>query len=243
MAEDTKFSQENVLAKMAKLQQTIKLSTNEDQIASAMAAMLRLSVAHKIDMEAANEAIEKNLDPLKSYIKDTGFEYEVRVPTEWNFIRQILITFFNVNTMEDRHALGRGRSITHFIGKKEDIEIAKFVYAQLNFQFKSIWDNKKSVYRLKTTDKRGYYLGLMAGLMTRLHSETKKIESELGLTIIKDPKIAEATKSLFSECHSKAVAKYDRNEVIVKRGIHDSDNLRIRQGISASNENKILQLT
>ena len=231
-----------VLEKLRKLKTLMDNASTDGEAAGAAAAMFRLATKHNLDMESIEDKIKLNANPLAGYEKQVGVEFDKRVPTEWAFVRQVLIRFFNVETMKTHHALGFNKSAVFFIGKKENIEIAKFVCAQLSYQFKKLWDDKRKRLNLPTTQKRNYYIGLMSGMITKLQAEKNAIQDELGLVIVADPKLKEAMLDMFPDSTTKAIAKFEKSDEVIGIGIKDSKNLQINQGITVGDENHTLLL-
>lgn len=205
---------------------------NEHQAEAAMAKAYELLARHKLDKSDIMDFAK----PGESYNKDNGFQYSKRMPTEWPYIHGILSEFFNIDTVRSFNA-SKNETIVWFIGKQDDIEIARVIYNQLYFQYKYLWEKYRQRTGAVTTDKRNYYQGLMMGLYRRLREQKKNIETELSLVIVKDPGVEQAKNKFFPETKSAVLAKYQPNEHIRQAGVSDSGKIQLNKAIAANNDN------
>lgn len=223
---------------------------NENQSAAALAKAYELLTRHNLDKNDVLGFVK----PDESYNKGIGIEYESRTPTEFHYIFGILEEFFNVSTVKGfrkaeytgtvtKNGWSRRKGtdgVVWFVGKQENIDIAKVIYNQLYFQYKYLWEKYRQRTDAETKDKRNYYQGLMVGLFKRLREEKSKIENELSLVIVKDPKIQEAVDGFFTNVKQQAMAKYESNSHIRDAGFIDSKNIQLNQAISAGSGQKLL---
>ncbi len=216
---------------------------NQHQSEAALAKAYELLARHKLDKSEVVDFVRAD----ETYIKGEGLAFEGRVPTEWHYISGIIEEFFNVSAVREfrsanytntvtktgKHRIKGSDGVIWFIGKESDIAIAKVIYNQLYFQYKHLWNEYRSKFYAPTKDKRNYYQGLLVGMFNRLNAEKKKIENELALVIVKDPKIEEAKQGMFENLTTKAIASFEDNERIRSAGYRDSAKIRLNQAVTA----------
>lgn len=225
---------------------------NEFQQNAALAKAYELLTRAKMD----KHEVLGHVKPEESYNKDSGLEYDGRIPTEFYYINGILIEFFNIDTVKDYRKKERTDTITKngwrrakrsdgvvwFIGKQEDIEIAKVIYNQLYYQYKQLWDQYRKRTGAETANKRNYYQGLMVGMFQRLKDQKKTIENELALVIVKDPEIKKATEKFFPKTTNIATSKVRYDDRIRNAGLNDSEKIRLDKAITNGDNNRTLLL-
>lgn len=228
-----------IVEKIQKLLNLSSNTTNQGEAEAALAQATRLMAKYNIDQQ---KLADNAIDPLAGFDSKLGVSYDKRMPTETVYILSILRDFFNINTMVCKNARGTKMGGIYFIGTDDNVSVARLIYNQLYIQFKRFFEQARARdHRLTTTDKRGYYNGLYKGLYVRLEKEMKAVGEELGLVIVKDPRIAEATDKFFNPENRKnvAVAKYSASQEVIKKGFEDSKRIQINQGIAApQNDNK-----
>lgn len=229
---------QSALKRIAKIMNLAENAGSAGEAEAALAAAMRIATLNNIEQAQIDQMINKNRDPLAAYEQDTVISFGDRAPTEYGFIWQILENFFNVSLITRR---GRGKTGTGatMIGKREDIEIATYVYNQLAVQYRQLWYGHKAKTNASTTLKRAYYTGLMQGMIVRLHRERNKMQEELALVIIKDPKISEAFDKFYPKTKTVHMAKFINDADTRDAGFSDSVNLAINKGVGTSNNKRL----
>lgn len=229
---------QSALKRIAKIMNLAENAGSTGEAEAALAAAMRIAALNNIEQTQIDQVLNKNRDPLASYEQDTVISFGDRAPTEYSFIWQILENFFNVSLLTRR---GRGKIGTGaiMIGKREDIEIATYVYNQLTTQYRQLWYRHKEKTNASTTLKRAYYTGLMQGMIVRLHNERNKMQEELALVIVKDPKIQDAKNKFFPETKTVKMAAFNNDAGTRDAGFNDSERLNINKGIGGVNHKRL----
>lgn len=233
MTEERRYSDDAIIEKIRKAYAIANdPNATPGQVEAALALAMRLQTKYNVEVNMVERP------KLADYVNEIGVETGERIPVEWPFICPILNKYYNITTIRDVRR-GRDENGIFFIGTKENVEIAKFIYNQLYYQYKSLWAGARDTYGYKTKQKRAYYLGLMAGFIRKLEDEKKAIENEMHLVIVKDSQIDEAVAGFFPKISNKKMAKFDRNDEVTEAGKRDAHKLQILAGLKSSNRDLV----
>jgi hypothetical protein len=222
------MTDERIISKIEKLYNLAKNNPSEAQSEAALLKANELMTLYNIEIGQLDLEKKTGREYAKEEITYT------KIPTETAWVRLIIDEFFFVKTVSSPQ---RGSSTLHFIGTKENVEIAIYVYEQLTFNFYRLWQVYKIRNNAKTTTKQAYYAGLMKGLQDKLRSQRKHIEESHALVIVDDPGIEKATRQHFPRLVMRT-RRYNSDDRATEAGIRDGRNININAGIGGSNQNQ-----
>ena len=158
-----------------RLKKLLALSGNNSSQAEAEAAMQKaqaLAIENGIDLALIGDSQVEN----ETEIIREEMEFGKRLPTVSNFVSTILISFFNVRIILSG-GRNNGRRLI-FIGKREDVQTAKYVYTWLSETMVRCWHNYYERTVGATLDhKQSYLLGFYTGLEVKLEMNRQAVEA------------------------------------------------------------------
>jgi hypothetical protein len=171
-------SRQKILAKLEKLI-SLSGSNNEHEANLAMETAIRIATEHSIELSQLSQSSgEKEESFLKEEASD---EKSARLPITHKFISPLLQKYFQVNVVTSgNRAFGRK---VWFIGKKENIDFAKFLNSYLENTFYKLWHE---FYRVNPSQKKAretFFYGLYTGLDEKIESVKNSIVSNLSENI------------------------------------------------------------
>jgi type IV secretory pathway VirB4 component len=167
---------EKILQKLEKLV-ALAGSDNEHEATLAMQRAIQIAMENNIELSQ----LSRDSRPTDKIEKEETGKNDARLPVTHRFIADIIQRFFNVSVVTggSRHS---GRKIW-FIGKKEDIDFAKFLNSYLENTFFRLWYAYYKKNPHAKNARESYFLGLWQGLSAKLQETKNKIEQDLAENI------------------------------------------------------------
>jgi len=163
---------EKILQKLEKLV-ALAGSDNEHEANLAMETAIRIATENNIELSQ----LSRDSRPKDKIEKEETGKGEARLPVTHRFTTDIIQKYFNVSVVTGGNR-DTGRKLW-FIGKKEDIDFAKFLNSYLENTFFRLW---YAYYKRNPHEKNAresYFLGLWQGLTAKLKETKAKIEQTL----------------------------------------------------------------
>lgn len=159
-------------ALITKLKKLLTLAGNNPSQHEAEAAMTKaqaLALENGIDL-----ALIGTLDTDDNKVLMEGMSFGQRLPTVNNYVVNILMEFFNIKIVfTGNRDLGRGLL---FIGKRDDIHTAKYVYRWLADTMVRCWHTYYNMGSgVKLAQKQSYLYGFYHGLTLKLKSNKQSV--------------------------------------------------------------------
>lgn len=165
---------ENIIERVKKL---LKLSESPNEAEAALALAKAQEYALEFDLDLACVAISEQ--KKEEFVKEDINLNAKRKSVTHSDVVYLLNRFFNVKMLQSTGNIRWSGAVIHFIGKKSDVEIAKYIYGYLNHTFMALWHEYRAQNPLINTKARGSYItGLRMGLEKKLQEEKKKKENE-----------------------------------------------------------------
>lgn len=226
---------------LSKIQKLLALSDspNQHEAEAAMAMAVKLSTQHNIDLSRVS-VDQRQPD---EFGKETIGGESSRLPVTMLYTVSIIQKFFSVRILTSGNR-ANGRGLT-FIGKKSDIENAKFIYGFLNSTFLRLWHNfyKNNRHLDVKTARKSYFLGLFRGLSAKLEDAKKSVESTIDandnryqIMIVNNAKALDNAVIQFfprSRTAPKNRTRYESNAAITA-GERDGAKINIHAGLNGS---------
>lgn len=118
----------------------------------------------------------------KKYVEET-LDLCVWEEVEERYVCNILTNFFFVDCLTGY--FGRKR-ILYLLGRKDNVEVAHYMYEYLMREFRNCWMMYKITKRCNENVRDSYYIGMFSGLNVQLNSRKRAVEKETGLVVVKD---------------------------------------------------------
>jgi len=157
-----------ILEKISKLL-AFEHSAGEEETENAVAAAYKLMAKHGITREQVDQG-------TCQFVEETVHEGFPEEAPELDPIFDVLTKFFNVRVLRQDALTPDGiyvpGALSHFLGTKDDVEVAKRVMLFLQAQFKLRWDVTKRFRHCD--DVRSFAYGMRDGLVERLERERRE---------------------------------------------------------------------
>lgn len=164
------MNNETVNNTILKVQKLLKLSKSCNQAEAELAFSKAKALAEKYDLDLEMAAILGE-DVEREPFDEQDVAKVGRLPVIHKYIVHLIQEFFKVSVI---YSYGyRGTTIS-FIGRRNDIVIAKGVYEQLLTTFDWLWKNYKKQNDLPNSMKGSYMFGLKDGLWSKLNDARKE---------------------------------------------------------------------
>lgn len=233
----------SVLEKLQKLL-ALSNSSNPHEAELAMQKALEISMQHNIDLAKVGIISDK---------VEEGFEKDrVSVSTKFStmgkYINSILNKHFKVSILKSGY---RGQRVLWYVGKRSDIDTAKFVANFLDVTFTRLWISYKKKNNLSVKSKQSYLYGLYMGLDQKLNEKQKEVISKQDSAtqnryaiVVQDFKkeLQLAVNDFFGKTRSTTQTILTHNRDALNSGISDGKNINISQPLGSSKE-RVLCLT
>lgn len=159
-------------ALITKLQKLLALAGNNPSQGEAEAAMAKaqaLALENGIDL-----AMIGNAEDDSNKVVMEGMSFGQRLPTVNTYVTSILAEFFNVKLLfTGNRELGRGLI---FIGKRDDIHTAKYIYRWLADTMVRCWHTYyHTISGVKLAQKQSYLYGFYHGLQLKLKANKQTV--------------------------------------------------------------------
>lgn len=157
-----------------RLKKLLALAGNNPSMAEAEAAMAKaqaVAIEHGIDLALLGESHAEN----QAEILRDEMEFGKRLPTVNTYVCNILTSFFNVKLITTG-GRDNGRKLV-FVGKRDDINTAKYVYTWLAETMVHCWHRYySSTPGAILGHKQSYLLGFYNGLSGKLAANKRDVE-------------------------------------------------------------------
>ena len=157
-----------------KLEKLIALSgsSNEHEANLAMEKAIKMAVENNIELSRVASSVRKD-----EIIKERNVSGTSRLPVTYGYVTDILISFFNVKILTTGNR-SHGRGLV-YIGRKDDVEFAKYLYEYLNNTFMLLWKEyyKKNPHLSVKVARTSYFRGLWKGLSDKLRAAKAAAET------------------------------------------------------------------
>jgi hypothetical protein len=222
-----------------RLKKLLALAGNNPSQAEAEAAMAKaqaVAIEHGIDLAMLGESQAENETEI---IRDE-MEFGQRLPTVNNYVSNILISFFNVKLITSG---GRniGRKLI-FIGKRDDIQTAKYIYTWLAETMVRCWHNYyHTASGVALSHKQSYLLGFYNGLESKLELNRRTVESakltndadksKYAVAVVNlQKKIQDFIENEFDNLRNAPAKRISMNAGSYSRGVADGNSCNIAKG-------------
>jgi len=189
---NTNIVPDELVSKVRKLLSLSK-SDNPNEAELAMSKAKKLAVEYDLDLSSIDIHDKQKPEPI---VKGDSIQLGKREPTCGKYIQWILTTHFNVRIIRSG---GRyfGRSMT-FIGRKQDIELSKYVWDFLNAELPRLWHRYYAQNpEVGIQGKQSFLFGCYQGINSKL-TETKKTTEEERFNSIPSLEELEKVKNNYS---------------------------------------------
>ena len=180
---------------ISKIKKLLELGTSSNPHEAELALMKarELALRENIDLAAIELFKDTKAEPIDKNEVSSGNRFSVCQ----KFCNWILVNHFNVRVILTGSRYS-GRSIT-LVGKKTDLEIAKYVNGFLNQEFMRLWHKYRAETNVRTQERGSFLYGCYRGLDEKL-LETKRAaeQDELGKVAAKMDKQIEEVKSKYA---------------------------------------------
>ena len=175
----------------------------EHEAEVAYAKLQRLMVEYNLDIQQVRGAATE-----EDYVQeDTSSEFRMKEAPEDIYTLSIIQDHFFVKVVfthdRDRETLEAFKKVV-FIGRRENVDIAKMLYFELRHTYRFLWSNYKFVNKCPMSSKPSFYAGLTEGLDQKIRHEKSLVEAERGLVLVKDSDLENHFNKLFPGLGSKS---------------------------------------
>lgn len=219
-----------ILEKVKKLL-SLATSSNEHEANVATNKAQELLTRYNLTMQSISQLSEYEKVELAD---------EPYIKPHQNYISSILIKYFFVEIVyTSKYAGGtvdgRTKYRKHIMlaGTATNVVVAEYIFAFLSTSYLSLWLQYKRANNASETQRKSYYAGLTKGLANKLDATRVKVESEMGLVIVKD-------QNILKECFGKTKSKSNKvrlDESSYEAGQQDGKNINIAKPLSGNSSN------
>lgn len=164
---------DRLIDKLKKLLALAGNNPSQHEAELAMAKAQALAIENGIDLALIGN-VDDNDD---NEIVREDLELGQRLPTVNNFVTNILIEFFNVRIITSGNRTNGRRVI--FVGKRDAIETARYVYSWLGDTMVRCWHNYyHNTPGTYLSFKQSYLLGFYNGLYNKLIQNRRSVEAD-----------------------------------------------------------------
>lgn len=202
-------------------------SSNEHEARLAMERAAELMLRNNLTMGD----IGQELDPATDVISET---VHGRLKREERRIDGTLQEFFFIRVVRAR-TRGRREVTVHFIGKRQDVEVALYVRQYLSRTFRTLC----RAYERENPEASAasYYSGLIWGVERQLAAMRTKVVTETALVIVNDPRIDAKLDEMFPS-RKRGRSLQLKDAASIARGITDGEKIQIHRGVSGDGKNQ-----
>lgn len=138
-------------------------SAAEHESAVAMEKANRLISKYNIEILASSTSVDYDYLQLKVGNKKihSWTKNIIAIVRDFFFVKAIYLTQYDANSNQDFKAV-------EFLGRPENIAIAKHVFFFLHERLEILWRDFKNIPGVKGRDKRSYFLGILYGFREKL---------------------------------------------------------------------------
>lgn len=226
-------------ALISKLKKLLALAGNNPSIEEAQSALAKaqaVALENGIDLAMIGEGQNES----ENEIVCDSMEFGKRLPTVNTYVSNILVAFFNVKIILSGNR-NNGRKLI-FVGKRDDIHTAKYVYTWLAETMVRCWHSYYSnTHGVKLEFKQSYLFGFYNGLESKLMANKRAVENDKLKTDADKSKYAVAVVNVekkikdFIEKQFENLRKTPEREIKVdtdpySKGVIDGNNCNIAKG-------------
>lgn len=226
---------DKIIERLKKLLALAGYNPSQAEAEAAMAKAQAVAIEHGIDLAMIGE----NQSESETKIIREDMEFGQRLPTVNTYVCNILIDFFNVKIIVSGGRYN-GRKLI-FVGKRDDIHTAKYIYSWLADTMVRCWHNYQRSTGAVVAHKQSYLFGFSNGLSNKLQSNKRNVEADRLKTEEDKNKYAVAVVNLqkkiqdfldneFDNLRNGARKKIQMNADSYSRGIADGANCNIAKG-------------
>lgn len=147
-------------------------NSNQAEAEAAMAKAQKIAIEHNIDLAMIGNSQAEN----ETEIICDKMEFGQRLPTVSAYVEIILKRFFNVRVIRSGGRIG-GRKLI-FVGKRDDVDAAKYIYTWLAETMVTCWHKYKRDLSVPLRHKQSYLIGFHTGLASKLESNRRSTEAD-----------------------------------------------------------------
>ncbi len=127
-------------------------------------------------------------------------------------------------------------------GTQANLEVAGYVYDFLVREVDWLWrkHQRKNPTLKGKTPKRDYQIGVMRGLIDKLHEEDEQPEAGRELVLMKQARLQQFFDQRHPDIKAGGRMKY-RNNSTFQAGFQEGQSLELNKGIKKGNENRPVQ--
>ena len=174
----------NIVEKIKKLLR-LSESSNQHEAESALSFAKELATRHEIDLYSIDAwKDQQETETFERVDIDAG----QRLCVASDYVGSIIIQHFGTRVIYFGNRVS-GRKIA-FIGKKNEVEIAQFVYSFLSETMMRLWRQYQIRNQIDTSHRTSWFMGFYNGLSAKLTAAKEKAESESFASLDQD-KVAE----------------------------------------------------
>ena len=229
-----------------KIEKLIRLSksSNQHEAELAMQKAKEIAMQNDLDMSQLQVTAEQDIKEefTKEFIEDRGKKSCIAI-----YIFDILKKHFKVTTVTARSYKS---TEIYFIGRKDDVQSAKYIYNFLDVTFNRLWKEYKKQNNLPTRYKLTYMNGLWKGLLQKLDEIEREALSKNNIdsqnkyaVIVKNEMVLrdEFMNNLFNNIKKTTTRHNLRgDDETYNAGIASGRNININKGLNNSNNNSFL---
>jgi hypothetical protein len=181
---------------LERIQKLLAMSTssNKHEAEAHLARAMAMMTEHNLSMQVIeNRKDRRGVNIATDYTK-ARYTEGAKASYERSYVCWILKSFFFVDTISHKVIEdGKKVSFLSFVGKKENVQVATYVYGFLCQTFRNLWKQYHADNNLYGKGDRTYfYKGLYAGLNEKLAAGRKQVEQTMALVVVKDSNLDEA---------------------------------------------------
>lgn len=203
-----------------KIKKLLSLASSDNKNEAEMALKKANELMIKFNIERNNLSYEER----NYYREDINLGFKRPTHTIW--VAQIIQRHFFVNCVLTRK---RDSLSLAFLGEKENVENAIYIYNSLSLTFKGLGKGIRA--------KGSFYKGLADGFSYILTKQKMDTEKERGLVVVKDNGIDKFMKNEFGRTGT-AKSNYGRSDSAYSNGYTQGKDIRINKSVTTNNQEK-----
>lgn len=237
------MTREEIIEKVQKLL-ALATSPNENEAKLAARKAHELLTKYNLSLEAVEA--HKVREEYEALDKDSGKgacpmedKYILTVLQRYFYVKVITHRFYEKRESEFVNRQYRKRYKFTLVGRKHNVQVARYVYDFLFRSFRSAFvdfckNNRALASHQTAKARRSYYRGLMMGLMQQLEDSVQKaLAKEQAVALRDDPNIDEFLKGEFPDMkEGKPSREQEIDRAIVAAGYQDGNKMKIAVGIT-----------
>lgn len=169
----------------------------------AVAKLQRLMVEYNLDIQLVKGAVTE-----EEYVSgDTADEFRMKeAPEDVHSLTIIQEHFFVKVIFSSGRDEDTGEAFKKivFVGRRENVAVAKALYIDLRYKFRHLWSEYKFVEKCPASSRASFYGGLSNGIDTRIRAERAAVEQERGMVLVEDSDLKDHFNKMFPHLHSRS---------------------------------------